>query len=87
MFTSAENEFFPTDQDRVIIGGGDNCKIGNRFKNPSRKCQYRDNPDTETNSHGRFLADICNSFVCFPLNNLTFKGKMFDGKFTYYKGN
>ena len=72
---------------RIVIGGGDiNCRIGNLLQKSRGKYKYRDNPDTETNSHGVFLVDICNSLKCFPLNNLTYNNKVFDGKFTFYKG-
>ena len=88
MFTSVANEFLPGDNERIVFGGGDmNCRIGNLTRKPGRCSEYRDNPDSETNSHGRFLNEICSSFNCFPLNNLTHKKKFFDGKFTYYKGN
>ena len=88
LFTSLANEFLPKERERVIIGGGDiNCRIGNLVKKPVRNSEYRNNPDTETNSHGRFFADICKSYECFPLNNLTYRNKHFDGKFTYHKGN
>ena len=53
---------------------------------PSPNGMYRDNPDTHVNSHSKFLAEIGKSFDCFPFNNLTYKGKNFDGKFSYYKG-
>lgn len=88
MFTCIANEFLPGDNGRIVFGGGDmNCRIGNLIGKPGRCSEYRDNPDAETNSHGRFLNEICRSFNCFPLNNLTHKKKLFDGKFTYYKGN
>ena len=88
MFTTVANQFLLEDNnEKIVIGGGDiNCRIGNLFQKLKRNYVYRDNPDTETNSHGTFLADICNSLKCFPLNNLTYKNKVFDGKFTYYKG-
>ena len=86
-FTALANEFLPGNRERIVICGGDiNCRIGNLINKPTRNSEYRDNPDTETNSHGRFFADICNSYDCFPLNNLTYRSKYFDGKFTYYKG-
>ena len=63
LFTSLANEFHPVRHDRIIIGGGDiNCRIGNLSTKPTRTSVYRDNPDTETNSHGRFFVNICKSY-------------------------
>ena len=72
MFATLANQFLLEDNERIVIGGGDiNCRIGNLLQKSRGKYKYRDNPDTETNSHGVFLVDICNSLKCFPLNNLT----------------
>ena len=88
MFTSVSSQFLQLDQDIVIFGGGDiNCRVANLIKKPTGNSFYRKNPDTDINSHGRFLAEICNSFKCFPLNNLCYEEKNFDGKFTFYKAN
>ena len=85
MFSMVANQFEPESNDIVVLGGGDvNSRVAD-LVTPLRGGKYRENPDTEINSHGRFLAVICNSFKCYPLNNLTYKGKQFDGKFTYYK--
>ena len=88
LFASIANNFMPVDADHAVIGGGDiNCRIGDKMK--SRRLasgKYRDNPDTHVNSNGNSLLDICNSFRCFPLNNLTYKEKIFDGKMTFRRG-
>ena len=65
-----------------------NCRIGNLI-NETRLSQgkYRCNPDLDINSNGKSLVDICKSFPCYPVNNLTYKDKNFDGKFTFYGGN
>ena len=85
MFSTVANHFEPESDDIVVLGGGDiNSRVAD-LPIPLRGGTYRKNPDSESNSHGKFLAEICNSFKCYPLNNLTYKGKQFDGKFTYYK--
>ena len=87
MFASLANEFEPAEKDLVIFTGGDlNSRIGNLVKKPIPNSDYRCNPDDTINSNGRFLADICHTFKCFPLNNMNYKHKHFDGTFTYYKG-
>ena len=87
MFATLANEFEPEEKEMVILTGGDlNSRIGNLVNKPTSNSEYRNNPDNTTNSNGRFLADICKSFKCFPLNNMTYKNKHFDGNFTYYKG-
>ena len=48
---------------------------------------YRQNPDKVTNSHGDEMINICKSFKCFFLNNLTKGDVEFDGDFTFVKGN
>ena len=86
MFRTIANEFEPERRDIVVLTGGDiNSRIGNLVQPPTKGSIYRENPDKQLNSHGKFVAEICNSFKCFPLNNLTYKGKVFDGKFTFYK--
>ena len=60
--------------------------IGNLLHKSSPNSKYRSNPDSEVISHGNVLAEIGKSYKCFPLNNLTYKGKHFDGKFNFNKG-
>ena len=87
MFRTIANEYEPESKNIVVLSGGDiNSRIGNLIQPPSKFSRYRDNPDKLINSHGKFVAEICNSFKCFPVNNLTYKEKDFDGKFTFYKG-
>ena len=50
-------------------------------------CVYKKNPDSETNSNGRSLKQICNKFNIRTLNNLSIHGKVLDGDFTYCKDN
>ena len=86
MFRIIANEYEPECKDKVVLTGGDiNSRVGNLIQPPSKYSSYRDNPDKQINSHGKFVAEICNSFKCYPLNNLTHKGKEFEGKFTFYK--
>ena len=89
MFSSVAKNFMHVADNRIILGGGDlNCRVGNLMKNVRRTLgEYRDNPDTEINSNGQLLIDICKSLHCQPLNNLSFNNKLFDGKFTFYGGN
>ena len=89
MFAYVANNFMPLDKNKVIVGGGDfNCRIGNLI-NETRlpRGKYRFNPDPNINSNGKSLVDICKSFHCYPVNNLTYKDKNFDDKFTFYDGN
>ena len=86
MFGTIANEFEPELKDTVVITGGDiNSRVGDLIHPPDKCGVYRDNPDKQVNSHGKFVADICSSFKCYALNNLTFKGKIFDGKYTFHK--
>ena len=86
MFRTIANEYEPESKDVVVLTRGDiNSRVGNRILPPTRCSKYRDNPDKQVNIHGKFVSDICNSFKCYPLNNLTYKGKEFDGKFTFPK--
>ena len=78
--------FTPKDSNKIILGGGDlNSRMGDlRNKN---SCVYNENPDSELNSNGRTLKQICNKYDIHTLNNLSVTGKRFDGDFTYYKDN
>ena len=86
-FSLLADSFGTKEDKQIIFDGGDfNCRIGNDMRQPPSG-KYRENPDKVVNCHGRFLVDICKTFYCYPLNNLTFNGKSFDGKFTFHKGN
>ena len=88
MFRNIANEFEPEVKNIVILTGGDiNSRIGNLIQSPTKHSFYRENPDKQVNSHGKFISEICNSFKCYPLNNLTYNGIEFDGKHTFYKAN
>ena len=77
MFTLIVNQFLPLKQNLVALGAGDiNCRIVNAVRKPSPDSNYRDNPDKEINSHGKFLVEISKSFKCFPINNLTYEDKV-----------
>ena len=78
--------FTPKDSNKMILGGGDlNSRVGDlRNKNT---CIYKKNPDSETNSNGRSLKQICNKYNIRTLNNLSIDGKVFDGDFTFCKDN
>ena len=86
-FPLLADSFVTKEDNQIIFGGGDlNYRIGNSMRQPPSG-KYKENPDKVVNSHGRFLIDICKTFHCYPLNNLTFNGKSFDDKFTFYKSN
>ena len=53
---------------------------------PVAGSKYSKNCDLVTNSHGKTLKNICKSYKCYILNNLTLPDKQFDGKFTFRKG-
>ena len=76
--------FTPKDSDRIILGGGDlNSRIGNLAnKGP---ILYRHNPDSEMNSNGKTLKQICNRYNVRPLNNASYNNNIFDGDFTFNK--
>ena len=87
-FSLLADSFVAKEDNQIIFGGGDlNCRIGNDMRQPPPGGKYRENPDKVVNSHGRFLVDLCKTFNCYPLNNLTFNRKSFDGKYTFYNGN
>ena len=87
-FTGIPNTFHHNDDSRVIIGGGDlNCRIGDITQNvPILGASYRPNIDTEVNVHGKMLRNICRSYNCYVLNNLTINNLNFDGDFTFFRG-
>ena len=79
------NFFTPINSECIVIGGGDlNSRVYDTIKPPNLGF-YRNNPDNKTNSNGRFLARLCQSYNIYVLNNLTFKQKAFDGKLTFQK--
>ena len=77
----------PINCDSAFVGGGDlNSRVGDRVHMDNDiNGQYRRNPDTVVNSHGRMLKDICKNSNCFLLNNLNYNEKIFDGDFTFEK--
>ena len=48
--------------------------------------KYRNNPHKIINSHGSKLLKICKSFKCFIVNDLTVENRVFDGDYTFTKG-
>ena len=72
-----------------IIGGDINCRfgsLGDVFR--GQGLAYSENADTTSNYHGRtYGADLCNTGDVFPVNHLHYKQKIFNGDFTYIKGN
>ena len=61
-----------------------NSRVGERMIIPKEiNGNYRANPDTFTNSHGKILKDICKNSNCVLLNNLEYNTKIFDGDFTF----
>ena len=71
-----------------IIGGDFNCQYGDlniAFQHANRL--YNTNMDATSNKHGQtYGKDLCKLNEIFALNHLTNRGKVFDGDFTYHKG-
>ena len=70
---------------KVIVCGDLNARTGTLTN--LHGYRYQENPDTETNQHGRTLTEICRSNNLVPLNMLKRDGIDFRAGFTYYKGN
>ena len=87
-FTGIPNAFLHNDDSRVILGGGDfNCRVGDiNQKIPILGASYRPNVDAEVNVHGKMLRNICRSYNCYVLNNLSINNLQFDGDFTFFRG-
>ena len=72
-----------------MMGGDVNCRFGNlnSIDNENRLL-YEDNVDGTSNKHGlTYGKDLCKTGDIFPLNHLLYRGKVFDGDYTYFKGN
>ena len=77
----------PTHNDCVFIGGGDmNSRVGKMLASVDIGASYRDNIDTVVNENGKILKRICKNTSSMVLNNLNFNSKIFDGDFTFEKG-
>ena len=87
-FSSIANQFYPSNHDQVVLGGGDmNGRVGDvSYRLPLKCMEYLPNVDKVTNNHGNELIKICKSFKCYVVNNLKFKSTTFKGDFTFYKG-
>ena len=70
---------------KVVICGDLNARTGTLSH--LHGYQYQENPDTETNQHGRTLIDICQSNQLVPLNMLIHGENNFRTGFTYHKAN
>ena len=69
-----------------FIGGDFNSRLGNLNTIAPNTWKYEDNCDITTNNHGRtLLNDICKRNKIYPINHLKYKGKVFNGDFTYIK--
>ena len=44
---------------------------------------FEANPDTQKNSHGKILHDLCSSMEICPLNHLSYQNINFEGKLTF----
>ena len=86
-FSYIANAFVPQ-IDAITFGGGDmNGRVGDLPQSrPPPNGTYRSNCDNQVNEHGKEIMNICNSFGCHVLNNLSIGGKVFDGNFTFQKG-
>lgn len=72
-----------------ILGGDMNCRFGNlnQFMADNRLL-YEENIDVTSNKHGlTYGKDLCMIGNIFPINHLIYRGKVFDGDYTYLKGN
>ena len=70
-----------------IMGGDLNCRFGNLNQlREERGLLYGENSDMSSNKHGlTYGKDLCRVGDVFPLNHLVYRGKTFDGDFTYFK--
>ena len=71
-----------------IMGGDMNCRFGDlNLVNEDNPLLYEKNADLNSNKHGlTYGKDLCAVGNIFPLNHLVYRGKIFDGDFTYFKG-
>ena len=72
-----------------IMGGDLNCRYGylNNL-HADNQLLYENNVDVSSNKHGlTYGKDLCTAGDIFPLNHLKYRGKTFDGDYTYFKGN
>ena len=72
-----------------FIGGDFNSRPGdlNNVSEKSLKWRYRNNKDIIKNSHGTLFADMCDVLNILPVNHCFYRGKYFDGGYTYFKAN
>ena len=78
-------DVYSSTDSNVIICGDLNARVGNlKLLNG---LTYKDNPDPETNQHGKALLDLCKSNDIAPLNMLTNNGASFEGGFTFQRHN
>ena len=87
-FSHIANAFVPTDNGKVVFGGGDmNGRVGDLpQQNAPLPGFYRPNCDVTVNDHGNEIMNICKTFGCFVVNNLNSGAKVYDGNFTFQKG-
>ena len=72
-----------SDKNLLIIGDL-NCRLG--ALGTLNKYEYTWNPDTTINSHGHKMNEICKEHNLQPINHLITCNKVFDGGFTFYRG-
>ncbi|KAG1681772.1 Kinectin [Nymphon striatum] len=58
----------------------------NIFENPVKEIEYASNNDTSVNCNGRNLRNLCMEKDLLPVNQLTYKDKVFSGCYTYKQG-
>ena len=82
LMTLRESKLIP------IMGGDVNCRFGDlNLIHENNHLLYEDNVDATSNKHGLMYGrDLCITSDIFPLNHLNYRGKIFDGGFTYCKG-
>ena len=71
-----------------FVGGDLNCRFGDlNLLQDDNGLLYDNNIDSITNKHGiTYGKDICTVGDVFPVNHLIYRGKVFEGDFTYFKG-
>ena len=76
-----DNGFIP------FMGGDYNARLGDLgiLAQKTLKWRYSTNIDSNINSHGRLLADICELHNILPLNHCNYYDRIWDGRFTYHK--
>ena len=87
-FCNVANAFMSSEDNFMVLGGGDlNSRVGDVDTSLTPYSgTYKANCDQIVNGHGTEIMNICRSFSCYVVNNLSLGDKKFDGDFTFSKG-